>query len=434
MLRRSVLVAAVVVSLSGCAWAQYRGDAAHSGYQPFESTIGVSNVSGLAESWTSSNVEATGVVVGGTLYVPATNGLEALDAAGVNGCTGSPKTCSPLWTGLVPPGTNSVSTPAVADNIVYVVAGPGTLLAFDAAGVSGCGGVPKTCMPLWSATIDRRFVQSPTVANGVVYLGTYGGSMYAFDAAGVDGCSGTPKTCMPLWRGSDPNGAVGTPSVANGIVYIAGNHQMDAFDAAGEIGCSGVPKICTPLWIAPAPDRAWTLAVVDGVVYVSGFGTTTTGKLDAFDAAGVEGCSGTPKICTPMWTANTSSLLGNPAVAMQTVFATTINGMLYAYDAKGASGCSGTPRTCIPKWTADLHATAGWSPTVANGVVYAPTFNKLVAFDATGTGCPGSPGVCQPLWVSPQFNAGLVDPIVANGTVFVYSQDGTVHALRLPAT
>jgi hypothetical protein len=84
-------------------------------------------------------------------------------------------------------------------------------------------------------------------------------------------------------------------------------------------------------------------------------------------------------------------------------------------------------------WTADLHATAGWSPSVANDVVYAPTFNRLEAFDVSGTGCPGTPGVCQPLLVTPQFGAGLLDPVVANATVFVYSQDGVIHALRLPA-
>ena len=69
---------------------------------------------------------------------------------------------------------------------------------------------------------------------------------------------------------------------------------------------------------------------------------------------------------------------------------------------------------------------------VANGVIYVPTFNKLLAFDATGTGCPGTPGVCQPLFVSPQFAGGLVDPVVVNGTVYVYSQNGALHALRLP--
>lgn len=431
MLGRRVLVAALMVSLSGCAWAQYRGDAEHTGYQPFESTIGVSNVSSLAESWSIPNVNGSGVVAGGILYAPSVAGLEALDAAGLDGCGGSPKTCSPLWTGLAPSGTSVGSTPAVANGIVYVNSSL-ALLAFDAAGVNGCSGVPKTCTPLWSATIDYGSpFMSPTVANGVVYVANNGGSLYAFDAAGIDGCSGAPKTCTPLWTGLDPNGSYGTPTVANGVVYLGGLYQVEAFDAAGVQGCSGAPKICAPLWTGrPAPRASLAIAVANGVVYASGTGTTTLGEFEAFDAAGVDGCSGVPKVCLPLWTAKPNEFLGPPAVAGETVFATTSEGTLYAYDATGITGCSGSPKACAPKWTAYLYSVGGWPPSVANGVVYSPTFNKLVAYDTTGTGCPAG---CQPLWVSPQFKAGLVDPFVVNGTVFVYSQDGTIHALRLPA-
>src|SRR5690348_4450715 len=46
-------------------------------------------------------------------------------------------------------------------------------------------------------------------------------------------------------------------------------------------------------------------AVVGGVVYVG----STDGKLYAFDAAGSTGCSGTPKICNPLWTASTGSYI-----------------------------------------------------------------------------------------------------------------------------
>ena len=40
---------------------------------------------------------------------------------------------------------------------------------------------------------------SPAVAGGVVYVGATDGKLYAFDANGVTGCSGTPKTCTALW-------------------------------------------------------------------------------------------------------------------------------------------------------------------------------------------------------------------------------------------
>lgn len=217
------------------------------------------------------------------------------------------------------------------------------------------------------------------------------------------------------------------------IVYLGGNHQIEAFDAGGVVGCSGVPKTCAPLWTAPGPDRLWTLAVANGVVYAGGFGSTAPGELDAYDAAGTQGCSGLPKTCTALWTATVDSLLGNATVAGGAVYAGTIDGELLAFDAKGISGCSGLPKTCTPLWTAETGGVAGWSVSVANGVVYMPTGNQVFAFDAVETACPGTPGVCDPLWASPSFPASAVDPFVVNGTVYAFTQDGAIHALRLTA-
>ena len=74
---------------------------------------------------------------------------------------------------------------------------------------------------------------------------------------GPPGARGPPKTCKPLWiaaiTGDDPNSTT-SPVVANGVVYVAGNYtdqnELYAFSAAGTTGCSGTPKICKPLWTA----------------------------------------------------------------------------------------------------------------------------------------------------------------------------------------
>jgi hypothetical protein len=104
-----------------------------------------------------------------------------------------------------------------------------------------------------------------------------------------------------------------TPAVANGIGYTVGEVYTDyseyadvwliAFDAGGKTNCSGTPAMCEPLWIATAgvdmrPYEPYSPAVVGGVVYVS-----SGNGLSAFDATGTTNCSGTPKICTPLWTA-----------------------------------------------------------------------------------------------------------------------------------
>jgi hypothetical protein len=97
------------------------------------------------------------------------------------------------------------------------------------------------------------------VEQGTLYVGT-AGSLMAFDAAGVDGCSGTPKTCTALWSASQ----IGDPNfvVAGGFVYTSSGL---VFDAAGEDGCSGMPRTCAPLWGAAAGKPA----VANGMLYMS---------------------------------------------------------------------------------------------------------------------------------------------------------------------
>jgi Bacterial Ig domain/PQQ-like domain len=118
--------------------------------------------------------------------------------------------------------------------VVYV--GGGGLYAFDAAGTINCSGSPKTCAPLWTALIfeDRVVESSPAVANGVVYATAtdfFGGSvtrLYAFDAAGSINCSGNPKTCQSLWV-SQVGGSFSSPAVSHGAVYVGGDSKLYAF-------------------------------------------------------------------------------------------------------------------------------------------------------------------------------------------------------------
>lgn len=441
-MRRSFLVVALVMSLTGCAWAQYRGDAGKSGYQAFEGTIGVSNVSRLRAAWSGPADNNGAVVSAGIVFDPTTSGLLALDAAGVKGCGGNPKICGPLWTGLT--DGSQLQVPAVINGIVWVQEDTSTLLAFDAAGIQGCGGTPKTCMPLWSASAPV-FLSPPAVADGFLYISAQTSPvlfspahLLAFDAAGVNGCSGVPKTCLPVWTGTDPSAYynAGAPAVRNGTVYVGtddfrgGHHRLAAFDATGGSGCSGTPKTCAPLWTAAAPSSYPT--VVGNVVYASGnAGTSTTGELDAYDAAGVQGCSGAPKICTPIWTASTPAGLGQTAVDGNSVYVTSTDGALYAFDATGVTSCSGTPKTCVPKWSANLQVPGFGSLIVANGVVYASTRLRVLAFDAAGVGCGVSNAVCQPLWTSPELGVSGLDLAVVNGNLFVNGPAG-ITAFNIP--
>jgi hypothetical protein len=172
------------------------------------------------------------VVVDGVLYGgdprPGVPKLAGFDAGGNRNCGGSPKQCTPIWLGI-----GAWRAGARANAVIYGLGFGDTLYANDAAG-AGCSGAPPTCPPLWSATLNDP--ASPVaVANGVVYLqtehvadgGLVNGTVLAFDAAGVTRCAGTPRSCTSLWSaptGADAVFSRAAPVVANGIVY-AGSHQ-----------------------------------------------------------------------------------------------------------------------------------------------------------------------------------------------------------------
>jgi outer membrane protein assembly factor BamB len=205
------------------------------------------------------------------VYVGSMDGkLYAFDATGVTGCSGvvPNKTCLPLWTAAS--GSIQNSSPAVAGGVVYVGSDDFDLYAFDAAGVTGCSGVlpNKTCTPLWHGVTGSWVVSSPAVANGVVYVGSADHKLYAYAV----GCNTGGGFCSPLWTATTGNEVNSSPAVANGVVYVGSeDHKLYAFAANGGTGCTGsFPlKTCPPLWTATTGGMIDSSpAVTDGLVYV----------------------------------------------------------------------------------------------------------------------------------------------------------------------
>ena len=98
--------------------------------------------------------------------------------------------------------------------------------------------------------------------------------------------------------------------------FHAGSQNLYAFDASGQKDSAGTPTVCTPLWMAPIGTNSTvpeTAAVNAGMVYVA---NPATGTLYAFDDHGTTDCSGSPKACSPLWTA--SGVAGSPAVGAGT--------------------------------------------------------------------------------------------------------------------
>jgi outer membrane protein assembly factor BamB/serine/threonine protein kinase len=343
-------------------------DAAHTSTNPFEHILSAANVSQLHQAWlapvsaaTADSVLSSPVVANGVVYVGSVDDkLYAFDAT-----TGQQR-----W--AAPTGGSISSSPAVIKGVVYVGSGDGKLYAFDAA----------TGKQRWVAPTNNGIYSSPAVVNGVVYVSS-DGKLYAFNAI----------TGKQEWAASIGGQiSYSSPAVANRVVYVGSDDgKLYAFDAT-----TGQQR-----WVAPTGGQsASSPAVANGVVYVS----SGDSKLYAFDAV-----TGHQKWAFPM---SSSSGLYDPVVANGVVYVGAGDVGLDAFD----------PITRQVKWVAATSDPIASLPAVANGVVYVGSAHgELYAFDAA-TG--------KQRWIAP--NAGASNsPAVVNGVVYGGSGDGYLYAFSL---
>ena len=360
------------VVLSSCDWPQFRYGPEGTGFNPFESTINTSNVSGLQQRWCEPNTGSSPVVANGVAYVTSGGALEAFDAN-----SGTGKWSSPLSLSYTP------VAPAVSQGKVYANS-YGTFGAFDAG----------TGAAVWSNRSGEGY-SAPLVANGVVYSTDFN-VLRAFDAG----------TGSLIWSysGISPGLELGYGvAVANGVLYDT--------DSVGDVGANDVGNLLAfnaatgaSLWTSPIGHvlADGSPAVANGIVFI----TTYSDTLDALDATTGALLWSVVLSSAP---SNTFAFTGSsPAVANGVVYVSTNNGQLNAFNTT----------TGAALWSASTGATNGASqPVVANGVVYVGgNDGKLHAFDAASG--------------SQLFTADHTgQPVVANGVVYVGS--GSLCAFSL---
>ena len=121
----------------------------------------------------------------------------------------------------------------------------------------------------------------------------------------------------------DRIGRLGPPAIAHGTLYVNGPDGIDAFDAAGSTRCSGTPKVCTPLWSYTAPNFGpfGSPIVANGVLYYTSGASSLGFGLHAWDVSGTSNRSGVPQVCRPLFSHPSDALvIGDPAVAFGTVY------------------------------------------------------------------------------------------------------------------
>jgi hypothetical protein len=447
---RWIVLVACALALSGCDWPMFMHDAAHSGASSDTSITAADVANSPNEAWHANlgafpqeAVTSSPVVANGDVYIGTSDGqVMAFDATGTTNCTGAaPKSCLPLWrTGATAQGI--VGTPAVVDGVVYIGTEQGVVEAFDAAGVTSCSGSPKICFPIWSSTLISGFETSPVVVNGHVFVGAHN-SVFEFNAVGNTTCT---SNCAYTFEYRTTSTVFSSPAISNNTVYFGSDdHKLYAFNAAGGQGCDAVKRQCLALWTATTGNLVRSSpSVAGGRVYVA----SEDSKLYTFDAAGVTGCSGTPKTCAPLWTAALpAGTDSSPAVSHGVVYVGSdtdghVSGRVNAFDAAGVTNCSGTPRTCLPLWISNTPSFFGKTPiTVVNGVVYVVLavaifsgVGTIWALDvnAPATLCSGTPKVCNPLWSAQPSDSGVLLSAVAVANGFIYAAGAQLHAFAKP--
>jgi outer membrane protein assembly factor BamB len=192
------------------------------------------------EGFPGSSAVANGVVYVGISLGTGPGTVDALNA----------NTGALLWKYAT--GGTVVSSPAVANGVVYVASNDGTLDALNAS----------TGAKLWDFATGDSTGASPAVANGVVYVGSTDNNVYALNAS----------TGAKLWTFNTGGILNSSPAVANGVVYVG---TSSIFLTRPGFVYALNASTGAKLWSYSEPSSLHSFTnfsginVVDGAVYVS---------------------------------------------------------------------------------------------------------------------------------------------------------------------
>ena len=345
------------------------------------------------EQVTQGPVRSTPAVANGLVFASSLDGnVYALEAA--NGepvwhftTGGERRFTAPGIHGIIPknelmadPFDIFISSPVVADGVVYVGSGDHNVYALDAA----------TGALKWKFATGDVVHASPAVANGTVYVGSWDRFFYALDA----------KTGALRWKfetGDDRNiynqvGIASSAAVANGVVYF-GCRDSKLYALNATTGTLRWKHDEHGSWVVGAP------AVKGGNVF---FTTSDEKKFFALDAA-----TGTEKFNQGYSAFSFSS----PSLAGNEAYFGTFDGLLFEINTRtGAVDGQFATDGARSKRAAHLDA---------KGAIDLNTFYADDTYEGIVVG------------LSRIFELGSIpgSPAIANGTLFIGDTTGVLYAM-----
>ena len=368
-------------------WPQWRGEATGRGNNRFENVLDYYSVSDLdLEATLASGVShsAAAITAGGYIYSVGSDG----HLRGYLRTTYAPKFD-------VAASASQLIPPIVAGGAV-ITTGSGQIQARSTT----------TGALIWTAVLPAG-VGAPVVNAGVVYVVAEGSTtltngVYAFSQS----CGTGGATCTPLWIGAGgfSNGGYYLPemslSVGGGRIYARLGSDLKSF----AVGCGTGGAICMPLSSVTGSATGTSPVFANNYVY-------------SLESSGLAVRRASCLACSPAWIGSlpgtgyrTATVAGSRIYVVQ-------DSSLYVFD----SSCGAS--TCSPTWSTTVRGGGAlYPPTVANGVVYVPGSDDVVAYPTScWTGCP-------PLWTAGSGgtygNAPYATATVSDGKVYVPSITG----------
>lgn len=320
------------------------------------------------------NIYGVDAATGDEKWKFATRGERRFTAPGIHGAM-------PRTERMPDPFDVFTSSPAVANNTVYIGSGDQNVYALDAA----TGGLR------WSFATGDVVHASPAVVDGTVYIGSWDRNLYAIDAV-----SGKER-----WRYTTGNdtviynqiGIASSAAVANGTVYVGGRdgkfHVVDAKTGARRFVHNN--------------NGGWTIgspAVRGGVVY---FSTSDGTRFKGLDAA-----TGAVKIDLQSKAISFSS----PAIAGDVAYYGTSDGYLNSVDLRTG--------TLLARFQTDGSKQNGAQYTDSTGRMNTSRMYPDRTLD----------GMMIGMRTMMTLGSVLSSPVVAGGVVYFGSTDGHLYAVR----